>query len=185
MNLFKTPISKRLIIVLTLITYAVFAFMLTVTIPKTAKFAHGMDILDMKPTGYSLDYIYTLFNALGEEGRLFYLNVQLPVDFIYPLLFGITGWLTIRYLAKHWSSKFIKWFSFFPALAGLMDYSENISIIQLLHSYPELNPIQAMVTSIFSVLKSSFTTLYFTTLLILLISFFWSKKFKKADEKRS
>ena len=64
--------------------------MLIITIPKTMAFSNGMKLLDMMPSGYDSEYITSLFEALGEDGRHAYLYSQLPVDMIYPLLFGIS-----------------------------------------------------------------------------------------------
>jgi hypothetical protein len=49
-----------------------------------------MRLLDMMPTGYDFNYIVKLFSALDENGRKTYLTSQIPVDMIYPLLFGIS-----------------------------------------------------------------------------------------------
>jgi len=55
-----------------------------------------MKLLDMLPTGYNQDYVSELFRTLGENGREIYLTNQIPVDMIYPLLFGLTYSLKIK-----------------------------------------------------------------------------------------
>jgi hypothetical protein len=48
-----------------------------------------------------------------------------------------------------------------PLAAGAADYAENIGIITLLNNYPEVSNGTVTKTSVFSLLKSTGTTLYF------------------------
>lgn len=99
MNKLKKIINNNLagtkVLVLFALTNIVYAFMLIITIPKTMRFSNGMKLLDMMPTGYDFEYINTLFDTLGEKGREVYLYNQIPVDMIYPFLFGISYCLPI------------------------------------------------------------------------------------------
>ena len=63
-------------------------------------FSGELKLLDMMPIGYNSEYINSLFETLGENGRRVYLYSQLPVDMIYPFLFGISYCLLIGYLLK-------------------------------------------------------------------------------------
>jgi hypothetical protein len=164
-------------LILFLITNAVYVFMLMVTIPKTIALANGMEILDMLPTGYDLAYIETLFSSLGQEGRDFYLFRQLPVDFIYPGLFAISYCLIMAYFLKK-INKFdsrLFYLTYIPLFAGLADYFENINIIFLLKSYPNITDFNAMITCSFSILKSITTSLSFISLIVIIIAFGISK----------
>lgn len=99
MNKLKKIINNNLagtkVLVLFALTNIVYAFMLIITIPKTMRFSNGMKLLVMMPTGYDFEYINTLFDTLGEKGREVYLYNQIPVDMIYPFLFGISYCLPI------------------------------------------------------------------------------------------
>ena len=86
------------VLLLFLITNLVYAFMILITIPKVMKYANGMNLFDMMPTGYNIQYTKTLLETLGIQGRNAYLYSQIPVDMIYPLLFGITYCLLVVYL---------------------------------------------------------------------------------------
>lgn len=168
----ENNISGKKVIGLFILTNAVYIFMLTVTIPKTMGFANGMKLLDMMPTGYDLSYVSKLFKALGEIGRATYLTNQLPVDMIYPLLFGLTYCLLLAYFLKK-LNKFNTPYSYLcllPIIAGISDYLENFGIIIMLNSYPDLTEVLVMTTNIFSVLKSISTSVFFITLIIVLIS---------------
>lgn len=168
----KSNTSGKKIVVLFILTNVVYGFMLMVTIPKTMEFSNGMKLLDMLPTGYNHNYVNELFKTLGENGRETYLTNQIPVDMIYPFLFGLTYCLLLAYLLKK-INKLKSPFTYLcllPIIAGIADYLENIGIITMLNSYPDLTPIATKTTNIFTILKSSSTTVFFLVLIIMLIS---------------
>jgi len=154
-----------------ILTNLVYAIMLIITIPKTMTFSNGMKLLDMMPTGYDSEYINSLFEALGENGRQAYLYGQLPVDMIYPFLFGITYCLMIGYFLKkinNLSSAFF-YLCFLPVIAGIADYLENFGIITMLNNYPDLSQTSMNATNYFSIVKSMTTTVFFIALIIILL----------------
>ena len=163
--------SGKTVFVLFILTNAVYVFMLTVTIPNTMAFANGMKLLDMMPMGYDLNYVNTLFNTLGEIGRETYLTTQIPVDMVYPFLFGLTYSLLLAYFLKkinkqNTSSLFL---CLLPVLAAIADYAENIGIIVLLQNHPLLTETAVKTTNFFSVVKSISTSLFFIILIVLLL----------------
>jgi len=58
-----------------------------------------------------------------------------------------------------------------PLIAGTTDYLENIGIITMLNTYPDISQILAFTTNIFSIVKSMATTIYFVALTISIIIF--------------
>jgi hypothetical protein len=175
MNGIKEIIDKNLsgkkVLFLFILTNLVYAIMLLVTIPKTMAFSNGMKLLDMMPMGYNSEYINSLFEALGENGRQVYLYTQLPVDMIYPFLFGISYCLLIGYVLKKLNklSSVFFWLCFLPLIAGIADYLENFGIISMLNSYPDLSQTSMNATNIFTLVKSMTTTVYFVALIITLV----------------
>jgi hypothetical protein len=170
-KIIKKNISGKKVLGLFILTNLVYAFMLLVTIPNTMAFSNGMKLLDMMPTGYDFDYVSKLFNALGDNGRETYLTSQIPVDMLYPLLFGISYGAVMAYFLKKinkLNTPFI-YLCLLPIIAGLADYSENIGIISMLNSYPDFTENTVNTTSMFSVIKSISTSLYFITLIAILI----------------
>ncbi|WP_298879635.1 hypothetical protein [uncultured Polaribacter sp.] len=165
-------ISGKKVLGLFILTNIVYTFMLTVTIPKTMGFSNGMKLLDMMPTGYSFNYVSDLFNSLGENGRLTYLTNQIPVDMIYPLLFGLSYCLLLGYFLKKLNklNSPYNYLCLIPIIAGIADYLENIGIITMLKNYPELKEITVYTTNIFSVIKSISTSIFFITLIVVLIT---------------
>lgn len=164
-------LSGRKVLFLFILTNLVYAFMLTITIPKVMVFSQGMKLLDMMPMGYDQEYINNLFETLGQEGRDLYLYNQIPMDMIYPPLFSISYSLLIAYFLKKIDKLnsvffFLCWL---PIVAGISDYFENFGIIIMLMNYPEINSVSAVLTNLFTVVKSLITTVYFVTLIITMI----------------
>lgn len=156
-----------------IISNAAFLLMLNTTLAQTSTMAGGKKILDMMPGGYSIDYVNDLFEALGPAGRDYYLSYQLPFDFVYPFLFAFSGLVAISYFLKYLSLSKTKWIWLiaFPLLAGIADYAENFGIINLLKTYPDIRSFQVNLTAGFSIIKSSTSTLYWISFLVLLIVF--------------
>lgn len=164
-------ISGKKVLGLFVVTNLVYVFMLTVTIPKTMEFSNGMKLLDMLPTGYDFNYVNELFNSLGENGRETYLTSQIPVDMIYPLLFGLTYCLLLAYFLKK-IDKLKTPFAYLcilPIIAGIADYLENLGIISMLKYYPALTENTVKTTSFFSLIKSISTSIFFIILIVILI----------------
>ena len=164
-------ISGKKVLSLFILTNVVYLFMLLVTIPKTMGFSNGMKLLDMLPTGYNQEYVNELFRALGENGREIYLTNQIPVDMVYPLLFGLTYSLLLAYFLKK-LNKLKSPFTYLcllPIIAGIADYLENIGIIIMLNSYPDLTETIVNATNTSSVIKSTSTSIFFIALIVILI----------------
>jgi mannose/fructose/N-acetylgalactosamine-specific phosphotransferase system component IID len=165
--------SGKKVLGLFILTNLVYAFMLMITIPNTMAFSNGMKLLDMMPTGYDFNYVNKLFNTLGNEGRKAYLTGQIPIDMIYPLLFGVSYCLLMAYFLKKINkhkTPFI-YLCLLPIIAGIADYIENIGIITMLNNYPDFTETTVSVTNIFSVVKSISTSIFFLALVVILLLF--------------
>jgi len=160
--------TGKVVSVLFIVTMAVYLTMLLYSIPAVISFAPDMILFDLSPTGYTPDYAASLLEALGPEGRAAYLTLQLPLDFLYPGLFAITYSLLLTWLFSKGAEpgSRIFYFSLVPMLAGLFDYIENVFIVVMLKSYPEVSLNIVELASLFTVLKSGFSTGFF-------ILFFW------------
>lgn len=145
--------------------------MLVFTIPKTMAFSNGMKLLDMMPTGYNFKYVNELFSALGEKGRETYLTNQIPLDMFYPFLFGISYCLLVAYFLRKLNrlNKPYIYLCFIPIIAGISDYCENIGIITMLNTYPDFTENTVNLTSMFSIIKSVSTSIFFISIIIILV----------------
>lgn len=166
----KNLVGSR-IVILVFLTGLIYTLMLTLTIPMVMSYSGGLKILDMMPMGYDSSYVKSFFDALGEEGRNLYLYRQIPLDMLFPGLMGITFSLIIAYILRYINKLGSLWFylALLPLLAGIFDYCENIGFITMLLNYPDIPEGLVVVSNIFSVLKSSVSTLFYTALLILMI----------------
>jgi len=171
-NLIARNIAGKKVLGLFILTNIVYAFMLIVPIPKTMEFSGGMKLLDMMPTGYDLNYVSELFSSLGENGRDSYLSNQIPVDMIYPFLFGLSYCLLLAYFLNKLNklNSPYTYLCLLPIIAGIADYLENFGIIALLKSYPELSELVVKTTNSFTLVKSISTSIFFVVLIIILIS---------------
>jgi len=175
----KRNINGKTVLSLFILCNIIYAVMLVVTIPDLMQFSGGMKILDMMPTGYNIQYVNTLFNTLGTVGRDSYLHHQLPLDLIYPMLFGISSCLVLAFFLNQ-LGKLDSWLFYLcliPLFSGLFDYAENIGIITMLKNYPNISVLQVQITSVFTVLKSVLTSIYFIILIITLLAVAKNKLF--------
>ena len=167
----QSRITGRIVLVLFVLTNAVYFAMLSYSIPKLMSASDGLPIFDMSPTGYSYQQAIDLLSRLGEEGRNFYLSTQLVLDLFYPLLFGLCYFSLLQWLIKVIKLKGRAWsvLSFVPFLVFALDYTENVGIWLMLSHYPDLSEGLVTISSAFTVAKSTSTMVYFTVLLVVLI----------------
>lgn len=152
-----------------ILSNALLFWMMSYSIATLSVYANGIEILDIKPMGYTYHYVYSLFENLGLDGRTYYSEVQLPIDFVYPILFALSGALFIQYLIRKNGKEHTKWvgFVFLPILGGMSDYFENFSIIYMLNEFPLLTDGMIRTSSFFSILKTISTTLYWCVAIFL------------------
>lgn len=171
-KIIRNHLQGRKVLLLFIVANIVYVLILTVTIPDVMEHTEGMKLLDMMPLGYDTEYVNTLFSTLGHTGRNTYLYHQIPMDMIYPLLFGISFSLLLAYFLNKLNklkTPFL-YLCLLPMLAAMGDYAENIGIITLLNDYPEISKNTVTMTNSFSILKSSCTTLSFVVLIFVLLT---------------
>ncbi len=133
----------------------------------------GQVPLDLRPLGYNSEEVADLFSGLGEDGRHYYLSRQLPLDTLYPALLALTLACTMRWLGLSLpSSKIIRIGIATSVGAALFDYCENLGIMAMILSWPNLSEFLVHLTSAASVAKSVLTIL--ALLLLVLIGATWA-----------
>ena len=167
----ESKISGRIVLVLFVLANAVYFAMLNYSIPELMSASGGLPIFDMSPSGYNYQQAIALMNSLGDEGRSFYISTQLVLDSFYPLLFGLCYFALLQWLMKliQLNGRAWSFLSFVPFFACAFDYAENVGIWLMLSSYPDLPEALVTISSALTLLKSIFTTVYFTGLLVVLI----------------
>jgi hypothetical protein len=91
---------------------------------------------------------------------------------IYPFLFGISNSLILAFFLNKIGKLDSVFFyvTLLPLLAGIADYMENFGIVVMLTSFPDVSPVIASLTNVFSITKSVTTTIFFIVLIMILVS---------------
>ena len=160
-------------------TLAVYAVMLSWSIPAISDAAGGRAVFDMLPAGYSYAEAQAFLAALSPDGADFYLRVQHRLDLIYPALLAIsTGWAMVR-LAPRW-----RWRTtlFLVPIPGMVfDYLENRAVAAMLSAGADgLTPEMVAQASRFSQLKAIFSTLSLGLLLMLILAWAYRRWLARA-----
>ena len=171
---FQRVSHGKTVLLLFIITNLIYASMLMYSLPLVSSYAPELVLFDMSPMGYSYIQAIELLTSLGIEGRNAYLSVQLPLDFIYPGMFSVSYALLITWMLKQYLPKDSKLFfiAFVPFLAGGFDYLENISIIVMLDSFPDISENLVSSASAFTIVKSGATSVFFVLLILAFIPIF-------------
>ncbi len=153
------------------------------SIPLVGKSAPAMKLFDVSPSGYTKEYAVSLLNAIGAEGRDLYLSLQLPLDFVYPGLFIISYSLMLAWLlGKNYDLRSKVYYALYlPIFAGLFDYLENVFIILMVKTYPDLSAGLVSAASFATIAKSILSSVFFTLLLLSIAQTLWRSVFKRAD----
>lgn len=142
---------------------AVYLVMVLWSIPVITKAAGGIAPFDMRLTGYTVAEAKSFLTALSEDGRQFYLKVQLRLDLIYPALLGIL--LVIGYQRVYRAP----WTTVFSCVAMVMvsaDYLENYMVATMLQTeVGALDENVVTLASFWTMCKAAAATVAFGALL--------------------
>ena len=152
-------------------------------VDKLVEITGGHGILDMEMGGYSADRAYEILEALGEEGRAFNMKYIVPLDFPFPLSYGLFYFMTLTLIMKNIRKRAKRpWIAGSIGLAAaLFDWLENIMIINLLRNYPQRLDGVAKIASVLTQLKTLF--LIISTLLVIVgLLFLMIKRLNRKKE---
>ena len=124
-------VNWGIIIILYVVQILIFQFMLRVTFPVIQANLGELQMFDMMKNGYDVSIAERILAVMGEEGRNLYLHVQMPIDFVYPVLMAVVYYLV---LVKT-STTFRYSYYVFPVLLTLCDWMENVCIIWMLSGH--------------------------------------------------
>ena len=160
--------TGKVVLALIIPAIMVYFIMLLYTIPQVSAYAPGINLFDLSPTGYSFEYAIKLLDTLGSDGRELYLYRQLPLDFIYPGLFAVSCSMLLcwLFLKTHKMNSKLFYFCYIPVAAGIFDYFENIFIVNILTSYPNVSEASVSFASVMTIVKSVLTASFFVLLII-------------------
>jgi hypothetical protein len=109
--------------------------------------AGGAAPFDIRPLGYSYDEARAFLEALGEQGRAYYLRPELILDTIYPPFYAVSRALALWWLTmpgrlydgavpQRWRWTLVA----MPIVMATCDSVENICIAKMLWNWPDLSP---------------------------------------------
>lgn len=158
-----------LVYIVSTLTLLVFVFYL---IPKFGiyPFQEHIKLLDLRFWYTPID-VFHLFSQLGVNGRDVYRFFTIFIDMLYTLVYGFWFYLSLTFLLKKLflnNSKFQS-LRFIPFGIVLSDYIENLNILYLLNTFPQISEVIVIIGAIASFSKWIFTIL---TILILIIATF-------------
>ncbi|PXW72820.1 hypothetical protein C7964_101937 [Loktanella sp. PT4BL] len=123
---------------------------------------------DMRPLGYTYSEANQFLAGLGLEGRAYYLTRQIPLDLFYPALLALTLVSTLRWLEQRLSYRRWVRLGVVTAIgAAACDYAENLGVIAMILTWPELSSYLVGSASIATTVKSALTTLAAAFVLVL------------------
>ena len=167
----RSPAKPWLLIGLYAVAIIIYAVMLMVTIPHLHGLSGGRQLPDLMPAGLGHAQSIELLSALGEEGRRFYLTVQLSLDMVYPLASGLAISLSLHALVKRipWTARrsaLIMAMACIPLLGSLCDWGENVCTALMILSFPQVPPSLPHIGGALSLGKSIFISLGILLLII-------------------
>ena len=156
-----------------ILTIGICAVMNLYLIPRIESSTQGIKCFDMN-IAYSYDEASRFLSLLSETGKNTYLTRQLPLDFFYPIAYGVFfAFLMITLSGK--KTKMIV----VPLLLAAFDYCENICVCRMLTS----DSLSRTIVSIASAATMIKTILMY--LCILLILFLLIKRIATARKKKN
>lgn len=173
-------VNGKLLLLSLIITNSILMIMITWSLPQLVQHADGLAAFDMRPTGYHYLEAMALLDALGKDGRKFYLNTQLVIDLFYPLGFMIAYALCCLWLFQDKG----RWVyvgyggAALAVMAGLCDWTENYYIAHMLHAYPGVSRELSVLANIATCSKSIVSSLTFSIIIIGFMLLLWGKIFR-------
>lgn len=164
-----------------LLAVSVYIAMISVTLAHLEAVS-GQVPFDMRPFGYGPMDAAMLLDALGADGREYYLRRQIPLDTLYPALLALTMTSTVCWFGQSIGNKRLVRLGVAVALASaLFDYIENLSIVAMIYGWPNVTGSLVHAASAATIAKSVMTTL---AVMLTLATGFIRARLPKADVRR-
>jgi len=110
---------------------------------------YSLQVLDLR-FAYNKSEVMNLFTKLGEEGRTTYMIVECTADLVYPFIYTfLLAGLLFRFSRNSAFQNII----YFPFFVLGFDLLENINIIYMLDSYPEVSSSNVDIGAFFTKMK--------------------------------
>lgn len=146
-----------------------------ILLPSIEDGTEGMRFFDMNSFGYSYESAQTFISSLSDKGVETALHIQLPLDFVYPIIYTIF-FISLIFIISKKKSKL----AVFPILLFISDYIENICSIIMLKA-DSLSKGLATLASTVTVIKSGLMTVTFLIIMVLIMNRMRNKPSAKSE----
>ncbi len=126
------------------LTVIICAVMNLITIPHIESVTQGIRCFDMNP-GYTYEAAEKFISLLGDM-RDYYLHVQLPLDFVYPVVYTVFFILLLVMLTGRFMPLCL-----LPLALAAFDFTENILTIVMLKSAVLSRGVVAFASAVTSI----------------------------------
>lgn len=154
----------------------IYSIMIAYTLPTLRLETGGVEIFDMRPGGYSVDEGILILNSLSDRGLFIYRYIQLPLDFIYPLVLFLFAFSLWKVLFKKGILYRLRWMTLSVVF---FDYMENVGIYWMLGKQ---TPLTIRFTSFMSIVKAMSTTVVMTIIMVGCLYRIFSYMLRKGKE---
>ena len=142
-----------------LIATVIYVLMITVTLAHIEAIS-GQVPFDMRPFGYGPSDAAMLLDALGADGREYYLSRQIPLDTLYPALLALTLSSAICWFGRRVPNRRLVHLGVAFAIgSALFDYAENLGIVAMIYGWPDVSGSLVYAASTATIAKSVMTTM--------------------------
>lgn len=115
---------------------------------------------DLRPLGYGSADVAELLEALGTDGRAYYLAYQIPLDTLYPAMLALTLIATLLWMGQGSPKSVIVRVGILLSIGiALFDYIENFGVLAMILTWPDVSDGLVYAASAATIAKSVFTTL--------------------------
>ena len=123
---------------------------------------------------YSNEYFYDYLNQLEASGREAYLQFYYFIDFIFPVVYSVLGYLVFTFFLQRIKPGFLHKLAFIAFLSGLLDIIENVLNIILIKNFPDtlnfISKLSSLLTTLKIISGVIFIILLFYTVAIFVLS---------------
>lgn len=124
---------------------------------------------------YSVEDLYRMAEAYGEEGRRAYVRARFTFDLIWPLVYTAFLGTAISWVYHRAFSPGSPWrrANLGPVLGALLDYLENVSTSLIMVRYPNRTVVVDLLAPVFTMTKWIFVSASFVLLVAGLAVSIW------------
>lgn len=117
---------------------------------------------------YSPGQVYEYLGGLGASGRSAYAKMELTTDLLFPVVYSLALTVALVMAARRLlpPDSRLRYVYLFPWLIMIADWCENLSLVAVIHAYPDQLDTVVMAASLFTSVKWGFLALTVIMLLV-------------------